>query len=78
MKQDKNGDKKASEEVIVSDQMTGGENLGQGSEAVLLMREHSRDSMGVEVKVNCQMPDLSTKMDKDSVLCDRKERKNKV
>lgn len=28
MKQDKNGDKKASEEVIVSDQMTGGENLG--------------------------------------------------
>ena len=34
--------------------------------------------MGVEVKVNCQMPDLSIKMDKDSVLCDRKERKNKV
>lgn len=42
------------------------------------MREHSRDSMGVEVKVNSQMPYLSTKMDKDSVLCDRKERKNKV
>lgn len=45
---------------------------------MLLMREHSRDSMGVEVKVNSQMPYLSTKMDKDSVLCDRKERKNKV
>lgn len=61
---------KASESVIASVQMRGDENQNQRGR-VLLKREYSRDILGVEVKVNSQVPDLNTKMKKGFILCDR-------